>query len=138
MSTMGEFVGLIMLCGVGCDLFLLPLALASFAILVGIAEPFERLRFVGHPVFLGTVLVLVAVEWAIDTFADRRTKLYRQGWASAQLTLSCMVSIVVVTTLSKGASPAQLVTTLMAAWVVTGVLKFGSIEQLKKTLSLFG
>ena len=135
---MGEFIGLVMLCGVGCDLFLLPLALCSFAIFIGIVEPFERLRFIGHPAFLAVAFLLVAVEWAIDSFADRRTKLYRQGWASAQLTLSCMVSIVVVTTLSKDASGAQLVTTLAAAWFVTGVLKFGSVEQLKKTLSLFG
>lgn len=87
---------------------------------------------------LVTALFLVAVEWAIDTFADRRTKLYRQGWASAQLTLSCMVSIVVVTTLSKGATVPHLATTLAAAWLVTGVLKFGSVEQLKKILAFFG
>jgi hypothetical protein len=126
-----ELVPIVVLCGVGADLFSLPLLMCTALAVLQWVPVDGRLQWMGAWWMLAIAIAITAAEITIDTVADRRRRFFRRAWPVLQHVLSAVVSVVVVHTLAVELDPPERVATLAAAWITTGVIKAGAVEKFK-------
>lgn len=132
---LAQLIPVIVVCGMGADLFSLPLLVATFLLAIDFAQPPESLAWLGTWWAVSGAAVLVAAEIALDTTLDRQSQLGRHAWPALQLVLSAMISIIIVLALGDGLSTAGKVQALIVAWGATGIIKLGLIENGRRALS---
>ena len=130
-----ELITLIVICGVGADLCIMPLAISIGALMLGIQEPPESLAWLATWWMLAIALVALVSEMALDTIPDRRNKFSSKVWPKAQHIISAVVSMIVVFAFSEGLSKGEIVTCMGSAWIATGIIKEGLMEKFKKGIS---
>lgn len=135
---MNNLIPIIVNCGVGADLFSLPLLICTCLISFGFKAPPENLSWLGSWWAVGIVGLLVVVEVALDTMFDRRKKFFRNTWPTLQFVMSAMISVVIVLTLGSELSAVGKVSAIGASWVCTGILKIGLVENFRKAFDFLG
>jgi hypothetical protein len=130
-----QLIPVITVCGMGADLFSLPLLVCTFLLKMKIAEPPESLDWLASWWAVAGAAVLVAAEIALDSTLDRQSQLGRKAWPALQLVLSAMITIVIVLALGEGLSTPAKVQVLIVAWGATGIIKLGLLENGKRVLS---
>jgi hypothetical protein len=126
-----NLVPIVVLCGVGADLFSLPLLICTVLAVLQVVPVDIRLQWMGAWWMVAVAMAVTAAEITIDTVADRRRRFFRRAWPVLQHVLSAMVSVVVVHTLGTELNGPERVATLAAAWITTGVIKAGAVEKFK-------
>jgi hypothetical protein len=132
---MAHLIPVITVCGMGADLFSLPLLVCTFLLTMGIAQPPESLDWLATWWAVLGAGTLVAAEIALDSTLDRQSQLGRRAWPALQLVLSSMITIVVVLALGEELSTAGKTQVLLVAWTATGIIKLGLIENARRALS---
>ena len=130
-----RLIPVITVCGMGADLFSLPLLVCTFLLKVQMATPPESLRWLATWWAVAGAALLVALEITLDSSLDRRSQLGRKSWPALQLALSAMITIVVVLALGEELSMAGKLNALAVAWGATGIIKMGLVENGRRTLS---
>jgi hypothetical protein len=125
----------ITVCGMGADLFSLPLLVSTVLLVTNVAVPPESLAWLDTGWAVAASGVLVALEIALDSSLDRQSQLGRQLWPAVQLVLSAMITIVVVLALGEELSTAGKINALVVAWSATGIIKLGLVENARRALS---
>jgi hypothetical protein len=132
---MAHLIPVITVCGMGADLFSLPLLVCTFLLTMGIAQPPQSLDWLGTPWAVVGAAILVAAEIALDSTLDRQSELGRRAWPALQLVLSAMITVIVVLALGEELSMPAKIQVLIVAWVATGIIKLGLIENARRALS---
>lgn len=130
-----RLIPVITVCGIGADLFSLPLLVCTFLLAVDFAQPPPSLDWLATWWAVIGSAVLVAAEIALDSTLDRHSQLGRQAWPALQLVLSAMITIVVVLALGEELSNAGKIQVLIVAWTATGIIKLGLVENARRALS---
>lgn len=145
---MRELILILAVCGVGFDLFSLPLALCTMVVASGVVQSDARFLWLGSWWMIGVAWVLLCFEWGtvrlltwMETTDSDGTKVPKstadeahlsdrsvpvQVWhavGAAQHVLSAGVSTVVVFALGAGLDPGARLGVLVAAWAGTGTLR---------------
>jgi hypothetical protein len=132
---MAQLIPVITVCGMGADLFSLPLLVSTFLLAMGIAHPPESLDWLATPWAVIGAALLVAAEIALDSTLDRQSELGRRAWPALQLVLSAMITVIVVLALGEELSTTAKIQVLIVAWVATGIIKLGLVENARRALS---
>ena len=128
---MGEIILILALCGVGLELFSLPLALCTMVVASGFVQADPRFSWLGSWWMIGVAGVLLCVEWATGKLLLSVEFLKRYEvpiqvdnarWV-AQHVLSAGVSAIVVFALGVGLDSGERLGVLVAAWAGTGTLR---------------
>lgn len=130
-----KLIPVITVCGMGADLFSLPLLVCTFLLATDFAQPPPSLDWLATWWAVIGSSVLVAAEIALDSTLDRQSQLGRQAWPALQLVLSAMITIVVVLALGEELSTPSKIQVLIVAWTATGIIKLGLIENARRALS---
>lgn len=128
---MDSVIPIIALCGVGADLFSLPLFMCTIMAAAGFVPIEARLEWLGSWWMILLAGLVLCGEMTIDTMADRRRRFFKRAWPVLQHVLSAVTSAIVVHALAVGLDPVHRIATLGAAWSTTGVLKEGAVERFK-------
>lgn len=132
-----RLIPIIAVCGMGADLFSLPLLVCTFLLTMNVAQPPESLEWLATWWAVGGSAVLVGAEIALDSSLNRQTQLGRSGWPALQLVLSVMISIIIVLALGEGLSTASKIQVLIVSLSATGIIKLGLIENARRATSYF-
>ena len=130
-----RLIPVITVCGMGADLFSLPLLVCTFLLAIDFAQPPQSLDWLATWWAVVGSGILVAAEIALDSTLDRQSQLGRQAWPALQLVLSAMITIVVVLALGTELSTPAKVQVLIVSWVATGIIKLGLVENARRALS---
>jgi hypothetical protein len=130
-----RLIPVITVCGMGADLFSLPLLVCTFLLAMDIAQPPKSLGWLATWWAVLGSAVLVAAEIALDSTLDRQSQLGRRAWPALQLVLSSMITIIVVLALGDELSTPSKVEVLIVAWTATGIIKLGLVENARRALS---
>ena len=130
-----RLIPVITVCGMGADLFSLPLLVCTFLLAMEIAQPPKSLYWLATWWAVIGSAVLVAAEIALDSTLDRQSQLGRRAWPALQLVLSSMITIVVVLALGDELSTPSKIEVLIVAWTATGIIKLGLVENARRALS---
>jgi hypothetical protein len=128
-------IPVVTVCGMGADLFSLPLLVCTVLLTTQVAAPPQSLEWLATWWAVAGAGLLVAAEIALDSSLDRRSQLGRNMWPALQLVLSAMISIIIVLALGEELKPAQKIQALIVAWGATGIIKMGLVENVRRTLS---
>jgi Domain of unknown function (DUF4126) len=132
---MAQLIPVITVCGMGADLFSLPLLVCTFLLTMGIAQPPESLDWLATWWAVIGAGMLVAAEIALDSTLDRQSQLGGRAWPALQLVLSAMITVIVVLALGEALSTPAKIQVLIVAWVATGIIKLGLIENARRAVS---
>jgi hypothetical protein len=132
---MAQLIPVITICGMGADLFSLPLLVCTFLLAMKIAQPPPSLDWLATPWAVIGAAILVAAEIALDSTLDRQSELGRRAWPALQLVLSAMITVVVVLAMGEELSTPGKIQVLLVAWTATGIIKLGLIENARRALS---
>ena len=130
-----RLIPVITVCGMGADLFSLPLLVCTFLLATDFAHPPPSLDWLATWWAVTGSAVLVAAEIALDSTLDRQSQLGRHAWPALQLVLSAMITIVVVLALGEKLSTPSKIQVLIVAWTATGIIKLGLVENARRALS---
>jgi hypothetical protein len=132
-----RLIPVITVCGMGADLFSLPILVATFLLAMNFAEPPQSLDWLATWWAVAGSAVLVAAEIALDTTLDRQSQLGRNAWPALQLVLSAMITVIIVLALGESLSTPEKIEVLVISWGATGIIKLGLVENARRGLSYF-
>jgi hypothetical protein len=135
--VVAKLIPIIAVCGMGVDLFSLPLLVCTFLLAMNVAQPPESLHWLATWWAVAGSAVLVGAEIALDSSLDRQSQLGRSGWPALQLVLSVMISIIIVLALGEDLSTASKLQVLVVSLSATGIIKLGLLENIRRATSYF-
>jgi hypothetical protein len=130
---------IVILCGVGVDLFTLPLLLCALMLCLGMFEVHPAVTWMATWWTVGGAALSVLAEWTLDEALCRNDAITLL-WRKLQLILSMCVTLAVVAALSKDLSGTQVVGAVGMAFVQIGAIRGGrsALDPLVQRLPFLG
>jgi hypothetical protein len=128
---MQQLISIVVLSATGSDLFSLPLVFATLLLAFGVVVPPESVTWMGAWWMVGVAGAILAAEVSLDTMLDRQQHFAKKVWPHVQMALSGMVTVMVVLSLGRGLSPAEIAAAIGAGLVATGIIKHGLVERFR-------
>ncbi len=113
---------IVILCGVGVDLFTLPLLLCALMLCLGMFEVHPAVTWMASWWTVGGAALCVLAEWTLDEVLCRNDALTLL-WRKLQMVLSMCVTVAVIAALSKDLSGKQVASAVGVAFVQIGAIR---------------